>query len=235
MDSIFLHFAPASATLGTYAVCRLLNYWKFAFVLDCSMREAKMRKQATVIIAICVFGLWHFLVLFRQLFPMDHTTLFVELILLIYAIIQGYAVFLHVFIPTARFTPLPNMRDEEKMVPLQIESAAAEDDRLTQDLQARLDHLRGDNRHNYFLSDDGTREPFERRDSLLTDDDLTTGISQLRQTSNDDGTHTFVRDPTDRTELLRNLLRFSAIAITPANVRFLARSVARRNAEINDV
>lgn len=205
MNSNFIHLVPLWAVVSTYGVCRLIKRGGMKFIFSDSKRVCIVRKQITLIFSIATLAVWHFLVLFRQLFPMEHTTVLVEIILLLFAIFQGYTIFLHTFIPVSCFDGGENLekKDEEKVsqqparhTTLQIEDDD-EDDHIETDLQARL--------------------------------------NLLRQSANRDGAYVTIENPNDRIELLHNMLRFSAIPITPENMRFLTRTALERNRELNDV
>jgi len=202
MNSNFIHLVPLWAVVSTYGVCRLIKLGGMKFIFSDSKRVCVVRKQITLIFSLATLAVWHFLVLFRQLFPMEHTTVLVEIILLIFAICQGYTIFLHTFIPVSCFDGGDNLekKEEEKTcqpvrhTALQIEDE--EDDHLEMDLEARL--------------------------------------NVLRQPDRRDGAYVTIENQNDRVELLQNMLRYSAIPITPENVRFLTRSALERNRELND-
>ncbi len=110
MTSFYVHFVPLCATLFTATMCCLLKHNGVKFGFDFTRRRAEVNKGIALVASVSIVSIWHFLVLFRQFFPMDHSTILIEVLLLIYVVSQGYFVFMFVFIPTGTFA---TRNDEE--------------------------------------------------------------------------------------------------------------------------
>lgn len=166
MTSFYIHLVPLCATLLTGVVCYLLKHNGAKFCFDFTRRKAEINKGIALVASVSVVSIWHFLVLFRHFFPMDHSTILIEILLLMYVVFQGYFVFLFVFIPTGTF--INGSDDERASLRRTNESLMMLEDRREleqQTLEERLASLRGSD-----SQFDGThitlQTPINRRDLL---------------------------------------------------------------------